>query len=201
MCNATAFAGAQGFGAAQSAVGGYYAAQSQKSTLNMQANLADINARTAETTAQAALAAGQRQEQQVRLNTAGLKAAQTTSMAANGIALGEGSAQRILTSTDVMGEIDANTAAANAVRAAWGYRTQATNFQNQAMSARSAAGAISPGLALASGIMTGASKVASSWYGLSKVGMFSTGAGLGGSGGASTPGSSLLGGFFDDTTA
>jgi hypothetical protein len=29
-----------------------------------------------------------------------------------------------------MGEIDKNTIAANAVRAAWGYRTQATNFRS-----------------------------------------------------------------------
>jgi hypothetical protein len=39
----------------------------------------------------------------------------------------------VLTSTDVMGQIDKNTIAANAVRSAWGYRTQATSFQNEAL--------------------------------------------------------------------
>jgi hypothetical protein len=40
---------------------------------------------------------------------------------------------RVLTSTDLVGEVDANTIAANAIRAAWGYRTEAANHRGQAL--------------------------------------------------------------------
>lgn len=174
MCNATAALGAQGFGAASSAVSSYYSAQSQKASLGLQATIADINAQTAESTAQQALYSGQRQEQASRLRTANLKGRQTASLAANGIDLGQGSALRVLTDTDTFGEIDANTIRANAVRSAWGYRTQATNYQNQALQARSAAGAISPSMSLATSLLGGATQVAGSWYVLNKAGAFAS---------------------------
>jgi hypothetical protein len=50
-------------------------------------------------------------------------------MAARGIDLRSDTALNILTTTDVMGEIDAQTIEANAVRAAWGYRTEGVNYQ------------------------------------------------------------------------
>ncbi|MGU3629836.1 virion core protein, T7 gp14 family [Comamonas sp. C24C] len=172
MCTASAALGAQGFGAAATAVGSYYSAQSQRANLGLQATIADINAQTAESTAQQALVSGQRQEQASRLRTANLKGQQTASMAANGIDLGQGSALRVLTDTDTLGQIDANTIKANAVRSAWGYRTQATNYQNQALQARSAASAISPGLTLATSLLGGATQVAGSWYAFNKAGAF-----------------------------
>ncbi len=172
MCTATGAIGAQGFGAAASAVSSYYGAQSQRASLNLQATMADINARTAESTAQQAILSGQRQEQASRLRTSGLKGRQTAALAANGVDLGEGSALRTLTDTDTLGEIDANTIQANAVRSAWGYRTQATNYQNEALRARSAASAVSPGMSLATSLLGGATQVAGSWYAFNKAGAF-----------------------------
>jgi len=160
----------QGGGAINSAVGSYYAAQSQKAALSGQADIADINARTAESTAQSALYAGQQQEISSRLKTAQLKSSQRTSMAANGIDLGSGTATNILTTTDAMGEIDANTIAANAVRSAFGYRTQATNFQNDALMKRATAGAVSPISSAVSTLLSSAGQVAGNWYGLNKSG-------------------------------
>jgi hypothetical protein len=93
-------------------------------------------------------------------------------LAANGVDLGEGSAANILTTTDVMGEIDANTIAGNAVRSAWGYRTQAVNQTNQALTSRTAAGAINPGQAGFTSLLTGAGSVASNWYRYDKAGAF-----------------------------
>lgn len=174
MCNATAALGAQSFGAASSAVSSYYSAQSQKASLGLQATIADINAQTAESTAQQALYSGQRQEQATRLRTANLKGRQTASLAANGIDLGQGNALRVLTDTDTFGEIDANTIRANAIRSAWGYRTQATNYQNQALQARSASGAISPGMSLTTSLLGGATQVAGSWYSLNGAGAFAS---------------------------
>ena len=86
--------------------------------------------------------------------------------------LGEGSAARVLATTDIMGQIDANTIAANATRTAWGYRTQGTNFKNEASMKRSAAGGMNPGLAAGTTLLTGANAVASNWYMLQKQGAF-----------------------------
>lgn len=154
----------QAAGAASSATGAYYSAQSQKQSLELQANLSDINARMSESAAQSTLLAGQRDEQRSRIATANLKGTQRASMAANGIDLGQGSAINILTTTDAMGEIDANTIQANAVRSAWGQRTQAMNQTNQALMSRASAGAINPGQAAATSLMGSAGSVASNWY-------------------------------------
>mgnify|MGYP000869388428 FL=1 len=161
---ATVAVGLAATGAAANGVGAYYGAKSQKSSLEFQAQMDDINARLAESSAQTIMFQGQREEQRSRLQTAQMKSAQRVALAANGVDLTEGSAAEILTSTDVLGEVDANTIHANAVRAAWGQRTQATNLQIDAMGKRSAARAINPNTAAASTLLSGATQVASSWY-------------------------------------
>lgn len=172
MGNPTSVMTMQGASAAAMTVSSYYSAQANKEALNLQASIADINAQTAESQAQATLAAGTRQVVQTRLRTGQLKSSQRAAMAANGVDLGEGSALTVQTSTDVMGEIDANTVKANAVRAAWGYRTEATNYSNQALMARSSASAISPVSSAVTSLLGGATQVATSWYGLNKAGAF-----------------------------
>ncbi len=162
----------QGAGAASSALGAYYGAQSQKQSLELQANLADINARMSESSAQQTLLTGQRDEQKSRIATANLKGTQRAGMAANGIDLGEGSAAQVLTSTDVMGEVDADTIAANAVRSAWGYRTQGVNQSNQALMSRASAGAINPGQSALTSLLGSAGTVAGNWYQYNKAGAF-----------------------------
>lgn len=169
--------GLQAYGAVSGAISSYYAAKSQKAALRFRADLADLNARQDENNAQTTLAAGQRQEQAVQLQTAQLKSHQRASMGASGIALDEGSAARVLTSTDLMGEIDANTVNANAVRAAWGYRQQATNDSNEALMDRSGAGAIKPGVSALTSLIGSATSVAPSWYSFNKTGGFGGGGG------------------------
>lgn len=168
--------------AATSAIGAYYSAAADKSRLRFQAKMAEINAAQIEKAAQQALRAGQAEEQGVRVRTAQLKSTQRTAMAANGIALNEGSALQVLTSTDYMGEVDANTVAANAVRAAWGYRVDATSMQNEALMARATASAINPGMAATSSLISSAGQIASQWYSFSKAGAFGSGASKGGMG-------------------
>lgn len=158
----------QGAGAVMSVIGTYFGAKSQQSMLRAQADIDQINAAIAEQSARTALMIGQRQEQQSMLQTGQLKGHQTASMAANGIDLGEGSAARVLTDTDVMGKIDADTIAANAVRQAWGYRTQAVSIQNEALMKRSQADAISPWMGATSSMLTSAGTVASNWYSMNK---------------------------------
>ncbi|WP_369952268.1 hypothetical protein [Ralstonia syzygii] len=163
-----------GAGVAANTVGSYFSAQQQKTALDAQAGVDDINARMAESGAQSALYQGQQQEISARMRTAQLKSSQRTALAANGVDLGSDSAVNVLTSTDVMGDIDANTIAANAVRAAFGYRTQATNFQNDALMKRASASAISPIGSAAGTLLSSAGQVAGNWYLMKKNGLFDT---------------------------
>ena len=164
MCSSGAAMGLQGVGAASSALGAYYGAQSNQLTLQGTADSADLNARMLESSAQSTLLTGQREEQKSRIATANIKGKQRASLAANGVDLGVGSAENALTTTDVMGEIDASTIAANAVANAWGYRTQAVNETSKARSARAAASAINPESAMFTSLIGSAGQVAASWY-------------------------------------
>ena len=161
------------------ALGAWMSASANQSMLRGQADIADINATTAERSAQSALLAGQREEQRSSLATANLKGAQITGFAANGVDLGQGSAARVLTDTDILGAIDKNTIAANAVRSAWGYRTQATNYQNEALQKRAGASAISPLMAAGTSLLNSAGSVASNWYAMNKDGALGNGSASG----------------------
>lgn len=156
------------FGAINGAIGSYYQAQAMSNNLKFQADMARINAQISETNAQAVLLSGQRAQQNVRLRTAKLKSSQRVGMAANGIDLGSRTAVNVLTSTDVMGEIDANTVEANAIRAAFGYRTQSVNEMNTAGLASAVADGISPFGSATGSLLGNAGKVADSWYRYSK---------------------------------
>lgn len=161
-------------GGVQSAVSSYYGAKAQARQLAFEADMADINARMAESAAERTLAAGRREVQRSKMQTAGLKSRQRVAMAANGVALDEGSAVNVLTTTDYIGEVDANTIEANAIAQAWGHKIDAVNTRSQARSARSAAASISPGQAALSSIIGSAGSVAASWYSMNKAGAFDT---------------------------
>lgn len=156
-------------GAISSAIGSYYSARMAKNSLKHQSKMAQINARVSELGAQSALIQGQRQEQSVRLGTAQMKSAQRTGYAARGIALDSGSAQNVMNSTDFMGEVDALTVQRNALQAAWGHRTQATNYTGQAAMARADASGISPGGSAFTSLLGSAVGVADRWMAYQKV--------------------------------
>lgn len=85
---------------------------------------ARANAQIAELGAQSALLQGQQQVASLTLKAGQLKATQRAAMAKNGIDLGEGNAVDVLASTEIMKDIDKEQITANAIRNAWGYRTQ-----------------------------------------------------------------------------
>lgn len=175
-------------GALTSAVGSYYGAstqagnlKAQSSALRSQARIADINARISELGAQSALEQGKHEKARLTLQTGQLKGSQRARLAANGVDLGTGSAAEIQASTDLMKEIDSNTIRYNAVRSAWGYRTQGMNHQLRAADLRGQAGVasatasgISPFGSAATSLLGSASSVATSWYTMSKSGMRDT---------------------------
>ncbi|WP_334157923.1 hypothetical protein [Oryzomicrobium sp.] len=159
-------------GALTGAMGAYSAAKSQKSALQFQADIAGINARIAELGAQSALAQGERQIGALTLKAGQVKSGQRAAMAANGIDLGVGNAAEVQASTDIMKEIDANTVNSNAVRSAWGYRTQGASYQNDALIKRATADGTSAGSAATASLLGSAGSVAQNWYALSKAGAF-----------------------------
>jgi len=167
-----------GAGVSMQTIGARSSAIGQQNALRGNADLSDINARLAELGAQSTMLAGTRQAGSILLKGGQLKSTQKANMAANGIDLGSDTATNILTTTDVMKEVDADTAMANAVRQAWGYRTQATNYTNDANIKRSMADAINPNQVALATFLSGAGQVASSWYSLNKVGAMDNGFGI-----------------------
>nr|WP_238919400.1 hypothetical protein [Achromobacter xylosoxidans] len=147
-----------------SAVGAANSAKAQQNNLDYQAQVSANNAQIAEWQAQDAIRSGQLEEQNSRLKYAALKGTQRAALAANGVAVDEGSAVDILTTTDYLNETDANTIRTNAARTAWGYRTQATNYSDNAQALRAGANATSPSSAAGLSLLGGAGQLAGSWY-------------------------------------
>jgi hypothetical protein len=149
-----------------------YNAKSQKSALKYQAEISAINARLAEISARSALDAGKHEAAQTGMQYGALKSRQRASLAANGVALGTGNAAEIQASTDILKQIDLNTIKNNAIRTAFGIRTQAVNSQAEARMFSASASGISPSSAAMTTLLTGAGSVADRWY---KRGVFDTG--------------------------
>lgn len=170
MCDGATALNSQIFGGISTAVGAYYTAAGERNSFEANANIADTNSRLALLTAQSVEQQGQREEQASRIDTANLKEKQRVGFAGNGIALDSETAQRVLTSTDVLGEIEANTINANAARAAWGYRTEAVQYQNEALTNRATAKGINPRTRAMTSLINSASDVSMTWYKLGKEG-------------------------------
>lgn len=161
--------GMQTAGAVSGAIGGFYSAKMTKNQLAFEADMSRINARIAELGARSAFERGQKEVASLTMQAGQLKSRQRAAMAANGIDLGEGNAAEIQASTELMKELDKQTIEANAVRSAWGYRTEAANLQSAALMKEGSAAGISPLMSGASSLLTGAGQVASSWYQLDKA--------------------------------
>lgn len=162
------------YGAVNSVISSYYGASMQRENLKQSAVMADINARIAELGAQSALLQGKSEVAKLTQQAGQLKGRQRAALAANGVDLGVGNAAEIQASTDLMKEVDAQTIKSNALRTAWGYRTQGMNYQNKALTDRATASGISPVGSGISSLLGGAGQVASQWYGLQREGAFGT---------------------------
>lgn len=156
--------GMQIAGAVSGAFGAYRQSQATKNAYEYQAAVNRNNAQLAEWQASDAHERGVRAEQAQRLKVAKLKSSQRAGFAARGVSLEEGSALAILQDTDYMGELDALTLRDNAAKETWGHRFTAGNYRNEAALFSSRAEAESPLSAGFSTLLTGAGKVASSWY-------------------------------------
>ena len=165
------------FGAINSAIGTYYAAESQKTQLQQQAQnqrfaaeMARINQRGAEFTATQIGRAGQQQIGRYTMGAGQQRAGTRAALAARGATLGTGTAAEIVGSMDVIKEIDVLSMDAATVRAQEAAKMQAFNLGTQAMmadiSARNisaTASTIYPGMQLGTSLLTSAADIGGMW--------------------------------------
>jgi hypothetical protein len=165
-------------GAIGQIAGAYYGAKaqqyqldSQAMTLEFQKDIAGINARQAEVTAQGILQAGEKQAASLSLKYGKAKGSQRAAMAANGGVIGEGSNATIEATNDLMKEIDVLQINANTVRAAENARTQGQNYKTQAAmygisanNATASSQSINPLSAAGTSLLTSATSYASTIY-------------------------------------
>jgi hypothetical protein len=165
------------FGAINGAIGTYYAAESQKTQLQQQAQnqrfaaeMARINQRGAEFAAGQIGQAGQQQIGRYTMGYGQQRAGARAGLAARGATLGQGTAAEIVGSMDVVKEIDVLSMNAANVRAQEAAKMQAFNLGTQALmadvSARNisaTAGTIYPGLQLGTSLLTSAADIGGTW--------------------------------------
>lgn len=173
MCNPMVTLGAQALSGGMATAAAYGQARSQRSGLRYEADMADLNAVTSERQAAAALERGQFQVNQVRRSAAQIKGTARQTYGRSNIEMNSGTPAEVLTGVDVMSEVDAQQAEINAIREAWGYRTQAENERSAARSGRATASAISPGMAAATTLLGSATSWAGSYAAFDKAGAFS----------------------------
>lgn len=164
------FTGMAGVGAVAAGVGAYNKSIADKAAYDIQATVANQNAGVAELQRQDAITRGQTQEFTSTLRARQLKGAQVAQMAANGVALSEGSPLSILTDTEMMSAADAAVIRQNALKEAWGYQVQGSNYRSNSDLLKMRSDMESPIAAGATSLLTGAGKVAASWYKTRKAG-------------------------------
>lgn len=155
------------------AVGAQQQAEAANQAAEYNAKIQERNAEIAEMQAVSAEERGKVTEREHRLRVSGLKGSQRVSAAASGVLVDEGSPLAILQDTAVQGELDILTIRQNTAREAWGFRTQAGGFTAQARLAR--ARRVSPGMALTTTLVSGASRLGSQFVGFERSGVFSRG--------------------------
>lgn len=168
---------AQGLGAGMNVAGSYYGARGQKSALEFQAQVDEINAGMARGRMRDARRAGELAEQDVRMTAARTKSAARAAMGANGVDLSAGvTPAAALSSTDLMTEWNVREIEIAEIYEAFGHAMEAEQLRGRARSSRAAASSISPGMSAFTTLLGEATNVASSWYMLKEAGAIGGGA-------------------------
>lgn len=132
MCFATMALVAGVAGAATSAGGMLMSGAAAQNASNYQAQVARNNAQIAQQNADYAIAAGQAKAATQSLKGAAIGGRIKTTQAASGIDVNSGSAVDVQESQREQEKLDTETTLHNATLQAYGFRTQATNFEAQA---------------------------------------------------------------------
>jgi hypothetical protein len=164
------FTGIAGVGAVASGVGAYNKSVADRAAYQIQSTVAGQNAAIADLQAQDAIRRGQVTEFNSTLKARQLKGQQIAQMAGGGLDLSSGSPTNILTDTDLMSAADAAVIRGNAMKEAWGYKVQEANYKSNADILKMRADMESPLASGATSLLTGAGRVASSWYNSRRAG-------------------------------
>ena len=113
-------------------IGQMQQASAQKAAADYSAKVAENNAIIAQQNAVRASQAGEQQAAMQQMKTRAAVGAMAAGQGASGVDVGSGSFGSVKESTTKLGMLDALTIRSNAARQAYGYETQATNFDNQA---------------------------------------------------------------------
>ncbi len=151
-----------------SAVMGAYSSMQQssqsKAAYNYQAAVNRNNAMISEWNAQDAARRGEGDLIAQQRKTAAIMGTQRATLASRGIDLSEGTSLNILSDTAYLGEQDALTVKDNTAKNVWAAKVQANNDLSNAELLKMRADNENPLMAGATSLLTGAGKVASSWY-------------------------------------
>jgi hypothetical protein len=158
-------------GTAMSATSQFFQGQYNKKIANYNADVARIQA-------QDALDRGTDQEQRFRVGVRRMIGAQRVGYASQGVDVNRGSAVDIQADAQRLGELDALEIRSNAAREAWGYKVQATNYQNQGRMA-----AMSGTMGAISSLAVGGAQSYAMYSAFNAAGAFNT-TGTGGAGSA-----------------
>ena len=173
-------------GGINSAIGGYYAAQSQQYqmktqavNLDYQSDMAAINARQSEYQAESDIKSGQSQIFNYTMQEGQQKSAAVANMAARGLRGGVGTTADVTGSMDIVKDVNVYNINSNAVQQASAARVQATNYQNQsnldrvsAANANRSASSVSPFASGFSSLLTSASNIGANWNNSQRMKMY-----------------------------
>ena len=162
----------QGIGVIGQVAGAFYSARSIRRNAELQAFMAEMNAKNSERQAQNVFLQRDKQIAALGIKSGRLKSSQRVALAANGVDLSSENAVELLADTELMKEVDKSQIEQNAIAEAWGYRLQGVQHQNDALFARAQQKGTSPLLSATTTLLNGASPVAQSWYALKKQGAF-----------------------------
>jgi hypothetical protein len=110
---------------------GYAQSEALKSQGEIRKQMYDTNARLAKMQASDAIQRGEKAASKVRLGVRKMKGTQRVGYAAQNVDVFSGSAAAVQEETSVMGAMDEDQVRNNAWLEAWGYRSQALNFEGQ----------------------------------------------------------------------
>lgn len=113
------------------AVGSIEAGQAESNAANYNATLAGYNADQARRQAEMSSQAGSAKAAMQGRETRAAFGSETARAAGGGVDVNSGSAVDVRQSTAELGHLDALTIRTNAAKEAYGFQTQATNFENQ----------------------------------------------------------------------
>jgi len=113
------------------AASAYSESESIKAQGSYQRQMAQMNSALANEQASDASKRGEGAVRDLQKETRAKVGAQRAAAAASGVDVGSGSAAQMQQDTELVAAQDALTIRNNAVREAWGYRTQATNIKSQ----------------------------------------------------------------------